>query len=185
MRVKNMNKELFPTFNSKGTFLGNVTREELYHEDQENNYYRVVHNIVYLPTDGHTKQIWVQKRASGKFWGGYLVSTASGHLHAGETPRKAMLREVQEELFNNIPTKWNFKKLGSDLFFKPDYPGYKGGMQRISVFVSESDGSNFSPSSEEVEKLYPMSLDELKTLAKDPDSLLVPDFRLILQKKNL
>lgn len=168
-------QELFPIFNLQGVFLRNVNRQELYEGNTQDTYYRIVHNIVYLP-DG---RIWVQKRAKEKHWGGYLVSTASGHLEAGETPKQAMLREVREELFNHTPIKWRVKKLGRDLFFKPD----EGRTQRISVFVSESDGSNFSPLPKEIDEIYPMSVEELKILAEDPNSLLVPDFRYILQKK--
>ncbi len=174
-------KELFPIFNLKGKFLYNVTRDELYQEGHEDSYYRIVHNLVYLPDNGDTKRIWVQKRGPKKYLAGYLVSTASGHLEAGETPMIAILREVQEELFSNVPTKWKLRRLGSDFFLKPN--GVKERTKRISVFVSESDGSNFSPSPIEVDQIYAMSLDELKALARDPSSLLVPDFRAILLKK--
>lgn len=175
--------ELFPVFDQNNNFLKNVTRQELYSNDQSGNYYKIVHNIVYLPGDG-PKKMWVQERLSSKYWGGYLVSAASGHVGVKadglpESPEEAMYREVSEELFSDQPHIWEVQKLG-DFDYRPDYSGYEGGTQQIYVFVSESEGLNFTPKLDEVGELHLMPVAELIKLAKDSNSLITPDFREII-----
>lgn len=185
-----MATERIPIYDQRGTYIRAVERGALYESGEHNH--RVVHNLVYLPVgmDMEPERMWVQQRGpKTNYLRGYFVTAAGGHLNMGdnETPEtfeEAMAREVSEELFDGKPVPgWQMRQLGSTFAFLPDYPGYTGGSKEVATFVSESDGRHFAPSQAEVAALMPMSVGQLKEMARDPNSLLHPEFREILKRK--
>lgn len=183
--------ETIPVYNKGGGYVRAIPGAELYRSPE--NHFKTVQDLVYLPLgrDMEPERMWVQQRGrSLSYLAGHLVGPASGHVGMSptglpETPYEAVSREASEELFGDrpVPSSHTFRQLGEAMPFTPSYAGYKGGSKLVTVFVSESDGRYFDPSEREIGALFPMSVGNLKDLARDPSSELHPEFRAIVQNK--
>ena len=94
MAVKSDNKEeLFPIVDEQGRVIGKATRGECH------NGSRLLHPVVHLHVFNQTGDIYLQKRPEWKdIQPGKWDTAVGGHIDYGETPEKALEREVREEL---------------------------------------------------------------------------------------
>ncbi len=125
---------------------------------------------------GHGVEVLLQTRAKDKrTWPGFLDISAAGHIDFGETPLVAALREAKEEV--GIELNDQDLKL---LFVARKYIVFKGPQPTIEnefrwIYAHELiDESSLHFSDGEVDDASWMSLYELKRLAADTDSKLVP-----------
>ena len=91
--MKDNNQELFPLVNEEGHVIGKATRGECH------NGSRLLHPVVHLHVFNSRGEVYLQKRPEWKdIQPGKWDTAVGGHIDYGETPEKALLREVREEL---------------------------------------------------------------------------------------
>ena len=92
--MKSDNKEeLFPIVDEEGRVIGKATRGECH------NGSRLLHPVVHLHVFNQAGDIYLQKRPEWKdIQPGKWDTAVGGHMDYGETPEKALEREVREEL---------------------------------------------------------------------------------------
>ena len=92
--MKSDNKEeLFPIVDEEGRVIGKATRGECH------NGSRLLHPVVHLHVFNQSGDIYLQKRPEWKdIQPGKWDTAVGGHMDYGETPEKALEREVREEL---------------------------------------------------------------------------------------
>ena len=85
--------ELFPIVDAEGNVLGNISRGEA-HDGR-----KVLHPVVHLHLFNSKGDLFLQRRPSWKdIQPGKWDTACGGHIDFGETPEKALVREVYEEL---------------------------------------------------------------------------------------
>ena len=91
--MKDNNQELFPLVNEEGHVIGKATRGECH------NGSHLLHPVVHLHVFNSRGEVYLQKRPEWKdIQPGKWDTAVGGHIDYGETPEKALLREVREEL---------------------------------------------------------------------------------------
>lgn len=91
--MKDNNRELFPLVNEEGHVIGKATRGECH------NGSHLLHPVVHLHVFNSRGEVYLQKRPEWKdIQPGKWDTAVGGHIDYGETPEKALLREVREEL---------------------------------------------------------------------------------------
>lgn len=91
--MKDNNQELFPLVNEEGHVIGKATRGECH------NGSHLLHPVVHLHVFNSQGEVYLQKRPEWKdIQPGKWDTAVGGHIDYGETPEKALLREVREEL---------------------------------------------------------------------------------------
>ena len=91
--MKDNQQEMFPIVDGEGTVIGKATRGECHSGA------RLLHPVVHLHVFNAAGDVYLQKRPEWKdIQPGKWDTAVGGHLDYGETPEKALLREVGEEL---------------------------------------------------------------------------------------
>ena len=91
--MKDNQQEMFPIVNEEGTVIGKATRGECHSGS------RLLHPVVHLHVFNAQGDVYLQKRPEWKdIQPGKWDTAVGGHLDYGETPEKALFREVREEL---------------------------------------------------------------------------------------
>ena len=91
--MKDNQQEIFPIVDEQGTVVGKATRGECHSGT------RLLHPVVHLHVFNLAGDVYLQKRPEWKdIQPGKWDTAVGGHLDYGETPEKALLREVREEL---------------------------------------------------------------------------------------
>lgn len=91
--MKDNNQELFPLVNEEGHVIGKAIRGECH------NGSHLLHPVVHLHVFNSRGEVYLQKRPEWKdIQPGKWDTAVGGHIDYGETPEKALLREVREEL---------------------------------------------------------------------------------------
>ena len=86
-------QEIFPLVDEEGNVVGKATRGECH------NGSKLLHPVVHLHVFNAQGAVYLQKRPEWKdIQPGKWDTAVGGHLDYGETPEKALLREVREEL---------------------------------------------------------------------------------------
>ena len=96
------NTEIFNIVDNKGNIIGKASRIDCH------NGSKLLHPVVHIHIFNSKKQLLLQKRKSNKdIQPGKWDTSIGGHIQAGESLNKALLREAKEELNINI----NFNKI--------------------------------------------------------------------------
>ena len=92
--MKQDNKlEVFPLVDEEGNVIGSATRGEC-HDGS-----KLLHPVVHLHVFNGKGELYLQKRPLWKdIQPGKWDTAVGGHIDYGETPEKALCREVSEEL---------------------------------------------------------------------------------------
>ena len=113
-------------------------------------------------------QVLLSRRANTGWMDGHLV-LPGGHVEAGETPAKAMMREAKEELGIDIKP--------SDLMFVCVAVRNQAPQEHIA-FEFKLDGATYNPTNNEPKKCSELVWADLTSLPTD----IVPDFRTIIDE---
>ena len=91
--MKDNQQEIFPIVDEEGTVIGKATRGECHSGSH------LLHPVVHLHVFNSAGDVYLQKRPEWKdIQPGKWDTAVGGHLDYGETPEKALRREVGEEL---------------------------------------------------------------------------------------
>jgi len=91
--MKDNQQEMFPLVDEEGTVIGQATRGECH------NGSHLLHPVVHLHVFNSRGELYLQKRPQWKdIQPGKWDTAVGGHIDYGESPEKALMREVQEEL---------------------------------------------------------------------------------------
>lgn len=94
-----MEEEIFDVVNAKDEVVGQASRTEVHAK-------RLPHRAVHIFVFNSQKELLLQKRADTKDeFPSCYTSSASGHVHSGESYEKAAQRELKEELGLSLPLK--------------------------------------------------------------------------------
>lgn len=86
-------QEIFPIVDESGEVIGSATRGECHSGS------RLLHPVVHLHVFNSKGELYLQKRPDWKdIQPGKWDTSVGGHIDYGETPKEALLREVNEEL---------------------------------------------------------------------------------------
>lgn len=129
-------QEIFPLVDEEGNVVGKATRGECH------NGSKLLHPVVHLHVFNAQGAVYLQKRPEWKdIQPGKWDTAVGGHLDYGETPEKALLREVREEL--------------GITDFMPEFIGkyvFESQRERELVFVSHTTYSGeIQPSKDELD----------------------------------
>ena len=129
-------QEIFPLVEEEGNVVGKATRGECH------NGSKLLHPVVHLHVFNAQGAVYLQKRPEWKdIQPGKWDTAVGGHLDYGETPEKALLREVREEL--------------GITDFMPEFIGkyvFESQRERELVFVSHTTYSGeIQPSKDELD----------------------------------
>ena len=91
--MKDNQQEIFPIVDEVGTVIGKATRGECHSGT------KLLHPVVHLHVFNKQGDVYLQKRPEWKdIQPGKWDTAVGGHIDYGETPEKALYREVSEEL---------------------------------------------------------------------------------------
>ncbi|MFP4524457.1 MAG: NUDIX hydrolase [Candidatus Woesearchaeota archaeon] len=161
-----MAEELVDVVDEEGTPTGErVGREKA---QQEGTWHLTVHLWIYTPQG----EVIVQKRREDKpIFPGKLDASVGGHLHAGETPTRAGVREAKEELGLDIAEgDLEFVKRRRAVFHPR--PGWTN-REVNEVFTLRYDGDkkDLKRQEEEIDELIFLSFEDLeRRLGESPGS---------------
>jgi len=149
MRTTDDPHEAFDTVDENDRVIGQATRSEC------NTNPDLIHRAVFiLIYDDQGRILWQKRSMTKDTCPGQWVTSASGHVDAGEDYSTAAHREVREELGIDVPVTF----VGKFLY------RYRNESEYSAVFRGSSDGP-FPYNREEIEAVRFMTVDEM--LAKD------------------
>ena len=138
--MKDNSQEIFPLVDEQGTVIGSATRGECHSGS------RLLHPVVHLHVFNSKGEVYLQKRPEWKdIQPGKWDTSVGGHIDYGETPEKALVREVREELgiTDFVPERvgqYVFEGLREREFVYVHKTVYDG---TVSPSASELDGGRF------------------------------------------
>lgn len=168
--MKDNQQERFPIVDEGGRVIGTATRGECH------NGSRLLHPVVHLHVFNSRGEVYLQKRPEWKdIQPGKWDTAVGGHVDYGETPERALSREVREEL--GI-TDFQPEPLGHYVFES------RRERELVYLFRTTYDGA-VNPSAEELDGGRFWSMDEIR--AAIGQNVLTPNFesefqRFFLQK---
>ena len=138
--MKDNSQEIFPLVDEQGRVIGKATRGECHSGS------RLLHPVVHLHVFNSQGEVYLQKRPEWKdIQPGKWDTSVGGHIDYGETPEKALVREVREELgiTDFVPERvgqYVFEGLREREFVYVHKTVYDG---TVSPSASELDGGRF------------------------------------------
>ncbi|OGM30403.1 hypothetical protein A3D84_05725 [Candidatus Woesebacteria bacterium RIFCSPHIGHO2_02_FULL_42_20] len=118
-------EELFVLVDKNDKVIGRATRRECHSDPTK------IHQAVHVIIENNEGEIFLQRRSLTKDSApGWYVTSASGHVTFGLTPREASIKEIIEELGVNIKPKFVGRYIFRD----------KNETEMIEVFKAESEG---------------------------------------------
>ena len=161
-------QELFPIVDEEGRVLGKATRGECHDGSKR------LHPVVHLHVFNSAGELYLQKRPEWKdIQPGKWDTAVGGHIDYGETPEKALLREVREELGITVFTP---QRLGMYVFESLRE------RELVYVFRTVYDGE-IHPSDDELDGGRFWTLDEIR--AAIGQGILTPNFESEIQRLNI
>lgn len=160
--------ELLTVYDESLQPMGDYTREEVHANE-------LLHQTVRLwVVQGDC--IWFQRRSKRvKLFTGRLDVTVTGHIHAGESPREAVLRETLEEigLFIDLDS---LEKIGevSLKFLRPDG---KIDNEHANVFIYKIKDTPCFCIGDEVQEMGTITVADYDRLLRDGDYIPVVSYR--------
>ncbi len=146
MQTTDDQEEFFIVVDKRDRIIGHRTRYECHHDRA------LIHrgaNLVIFDDLGRTL---LQKRSMTKdVRPGYWQNAVGGHVSKGESYKKAMMRELEEELGITAPVQ----------FYKKFLFAYADETEMEAVYIAKSNGP-FHPNLTEVDKVKFFSKDELR-----------------------
>lgn len=131
---------------------------------------RLLHRAVHvLLLDDDARLLLQHRSASKRTYPGRWTSSASGHVAAGEAPRKAARREVKEELGITAPT---VAFVGTSRF-EDDSVGER---EIIHVFTGRVEGVDLDPDPGEVQGTRWVPLARVSSLIEASPGRFAPSF---------
>ena len=161
-------QELFPIVDEEGRVLGKATRGECHDGSKR------LHPVVHLHVFNSAGELYLQKRPEWKdIQPGKWDTAVGGHIDYGETPEKALLREVREELGITVFTP---QRLGMYVFESLRE------RELVYVFRTVYDGE-IHPSDDELDGGRFWTMDEIR--AAIGQNILTPNFESEIQRLNI
>lgn len=143
-----MQMEFLDIVDENDNIVGQASKQDIYSK-------KLTHRIVHVFIFNDKNELALQLRSDKmSFCPGHWVISAGGHVHAGESPKQAILRECQEEL----GVQGEMKFLGKDLYIAPGIP------KKFLISFTAAGNGPFAVNKEEVERVDFFSLDKIKEM---------------------
>lgn len=162
-----MNSELMDIVNEKDEVIGSAPRSEIY---KKRLCHRIAHVIIFNSEGEMALQLRAKKQG---FFGNSWVTSAGGHVHAGESYEEAAMRETSEELGIVPVLEHAFK----DLYETPKV------LKLLCTFTALREGP-FTPNPREVQKVEFFTLEKIKQMMQRGE-LFHPELVFLLEKHYL
>ena len=115
----------------------------------------MIHRGIHIFVVNSKDQILIQKRSTNKdYYPGYYDISVGGQVSSGESYEETAKRELFEELGYQTET----------LEYIADYNAYSDRQREKRRIFTHQDGGPFKPSSEEIESMEFMTVDEILNL---------------------
>lgn len=129
--------ELFVVVDENDTVIGHKSRHECHHDKS------LIHRAVELFIFDSKGRVLLQKRSRTKdIRAGYWSTSVGGHVGKDESYKKAMKREIQEELGIDLAVKYHSKRI-------VEFPAER---EMEALFTASHDGP-FRPNTSEIEEV--------------------------------
>jgi len=158
--------EMMDVVNEKDEVVGVASRDDVYEKLLT---HRIAHVLVFNKKGEVALQLQGEKK---KFCPLHWVSTAAGHVDAGETAEQAALRELFEETGVRLPIKFLFKDLFVD----------HRGMSKFLYFYRADCEGPFIVNPEEVAKVEFFPIEEIKDMVRRGEKF-HPQLLFLLRKR--
>jgi len=159
--------EMIDEVNEKDQVIGQVEHDEIYNKSFNR---RIVHVLIF----NNKGEMAIQFRSKKKrFLPQHWVTSAGGHVQAGENCKDAAIREMEEEIGINLDVEFLYKDV---------YKNLKEGehVKFLYTYKLIFDGP-FKPNFDEIEKIEFFSLDQIQDMI-DKGEKFHPELFYLLNK---